>query len=664
MTEEIQTRTEHSRSLEDAAKYQAIETLKELGLLVPVADIETYHGRIARSEDEGEWKIDPAFANGGNDSGNSNANERPTLYTGDQATAQEFADERAGFPRKYLGHLQQKVKQYTPEENIGRLERQNAHLKKLWEEKVDEGSADPETSAPEVWTLDELLSKENWVEARYLKDALGQDAYQEFKNQFSDQLSAEVHDIVSSDIDATVLDFAFDSTKLSEDDQQRYQEALKALAIRITEGSPVGFEDREAVEAFAGVVNKFKKRMILQEDVEELAAEAGISEEVALQLTSAYNTRQIALRKPGYLAHLLISNSKDVITADVIVDGEHQDVPINLEYVQRYLREAHIVGVRQSIASATLDRDITSVSFFDLEKVSTAPGLIAERQATWKKLGGMASVLGEIARPEVIQTQPLLNLLEDVHAKPDKLVEAAKSVEGYSEVFDADTGVWEGFTLGEHTETVLRNFEENYADRLPVELLTPMRLAIIAHDLGKPTAVLQGDMRKQKEYNVTQAGDFLTKLGVDDRLKNLLVAMIGDGEELAFRIDVRKAGEPAMKSMIELSVRTLKDFYGTEDVTDEQINSFIEMCKILQICDGGAYTSMAVTRRADGKGQHRNSPSFNASFAQPIGFGKRDIRLKEDEEESASSNLTPLADAQQSKLRISRRGAGRKAPTI
>jgi len=36
MTEQLQTRTEHSRSIEDAEKFRALDTLKEVGLLVPV----------------------------------------------------------------------------------------------------------------------------------------------------------------------------------------------------------------------------------------------------------------------------------------------------------------------------------------------------------------------------------------------------------------------------------------------------------------------------------------------------------------------------------------------------------------------------------------------------------------------------------------------------
>ena len=383
----------------------------------------------------------------------------------------------------------------------------------------------------------------------------------------------------------------------------------------------------------------------------ELAAAANVEERVALQLASAFNTRNIAQVQPLYLVSELLKQPADIFSSNLEVNGEQQEVPINLEYVQRFLREAHIVGVKQSIDSATLGRTITSVSFFDLEKTVTDKGLEIERKDTWQRLGGMATALSHFNQGETQPKQPLLHLLSDVYAKPEKLVAAAKEVEGYDAIFEGSAGNWEGFTLAEHTETVLRNFDESFAENLPVELLAPMRLAILSHDVGKPIAAARGEKHKQMEYNVAQADDFLGKLGIDDKLKDLLLAVIGEGEELAFQIEVRGAGEPAKAAMRELATKTMKQFYGSESVTSEQITGFTEMCKMLQVCDGGAYTSMAITRpTAKGSGRYRNAPSFNGSFAQPVGFGKRTIRLRKEGDRAAELDLTPKGSAEAPKL--------------
>jgi len=659
---DMQTRLEHSRSIEDAERFRAIDTLKEVGLLVPVTDVETFHGRLG-DNGENTWQVDPSFANGSNDSGNSNVNSRPTLYSGDQSTAQDFADERAGFPQAYYSTLFDKVKNYTPEENEGRLERQNAFLKKLWEEDVAKGYADAATSSPSVWTMEQLLASNSHVEAKWLRDSLGKQPYEDFKQKYASQRRAEVHEIVNADPDATVLDFGFDSAKLGDEDKVRYEKALKALLIPMTEGSPVGFEHRDEVQPFAEAVNRLRKSFLTIEDVATIVAESGIDGATADQLAGAYNSRQIAAIKPSYLVSQLIKNKHNIVTDTLDVGGEKLEMPLNLEYVERYLRLAHIVGVKQSISSATLDRDITSVSFIDLERTKTTETHEAERRTTWQKLGGAAAALSELLPVEVMPRDQLRALLQDVHAKPEKLVAAARSIEGYNDIFDADAGNWEGFTLAEHTETVLRNFDENFADKIPVEFMAPMRLAIISHDVGKPVAAANGEKHLQKKYNALQADDFLTKAGVDERLKGILLAVIGEGADLAYKIDIRGAGEAAEVELENLARDTLSKF-GTGDDVDGQIAGFVEMCKMLQISDGGAYTSMAITNRSGGRGKHRNAPSFNSSFAQPVSLGKRSIRVRTDGDAHAPHDLTPKAAEQQSRVKTSHRGAGRKAPDL
>lgn len=670
MSEALQTRTEHSRSIEDAEKFRALDTLKEVGLLVPLSDVETYHGRVGNAADVAEWAVDPSFANGSNDSGNNNVNHRPTLYTGEEEVAKDFAMERGRemIRPKYNKVFEDRVANYTPEERQEWLDRENKRHQEWYD------GIDPQHKKGYDYLLDEsgkLKPKtfddlRDWSEARRLEQETPEDEKKALWKSAAEGLRAETHEIVTADTDATVLDFSFDETKLDDESRAKYQEALKALVLPITEGSPVSFNDRDKVRPFVAAVQQAKKSgYLLSSDVAELATAASIDERVALQLASAFNTRHIAQVRPSYLVSELLKRPTDIFAANLEINGEQHEVPLNLEYVQRFLREAHVVGVKQSIGSATLGRDITSVSFFDLEKTTTDKGLEAERKATWQRLGGMATALSQFNRGEVQPTQPLIHLLNDVYAKPEKLVDAAKDVEGYGAIFEGDAGNWEGFTLAEHTETVLRNFDESFAENLPVELLAPMRLAILSHDLGKPIAAARGEKHKQMEYNVAQADDFLGKLGVDDKLKGLLLAVIGEGEELAFQIEVRAAGEPAEAAMKELATKTLKQFYGSESVTDEQITGFTEMCKMLQVCDGGAYTSMAITRpTAKGSGRYRNAPSFNGSFAQPLGFGKRTIRLREEGDKAADTDLTPKGTNEASRLRISHRGAGRKAPKL
>ena len=93
-----------------------------------------------------------------------------------------------------------------------------------------------------VYTIDEL-DEEHMIasESRQLEGRLAQEEREMNWFQAAKDFRVEIHEIVSNDPDATILDLSFDITKLGAEDKARYEEALKALLIPITEGSPVGF---------------------------------------------------------------------------------------------------------------------------------------------------------------------------------------------------------------------------------------------------------------------------------------------------------------------------------------------------------------------------------------------------------------------------------------
>jgi hypothetical protein len=649
--QQLQTRTEHSRSLEDAEKLKALETLKEVGMLIPVTELDTYHGRVAH-EGEDEWSVDPTFSNASNDSGNDNVNERSVLYTSDAGTAQEFADTRRAIRNRvaFRKHVKEQIGNYNAEQRQEWLKRVNDPIRKHWESLTDEQRSRHAEGLEGMLKKDENLDNLTPFETNRIIKEMDDAEKTALSKRTSEGTTTEIHEIATTDADATILDFGFDSNKLDEASKEKYQDALRKLILPVTEGSPVKFDDRNKTVQVATAIRKLGQQYITSEQIADLAAEAQVSESVALQMASAFNSRWIASFNPGSLIHKLFKTAEDITTETIKDRGENKELPLNMEYAQRYLRQAHIVGVRQTVDSTTIDREIKSISFFDLEKTNSIEQLDARRQETWKQLGGMATALSKIEQT-TISEHPLLQVLTDAHAKPQTIVEAAMKLPGYKDIFESDTGNWERFTLAEHTETVLRNFDENYADQLPVSFLGPMRMAIVAHDLGKPTA--NQEYRNQKEYNLAFAGDFFDKIGIDPATKNLYLAIIGDGEELASKINLGRGAEAAQQELRELAVKTLKEFNGDGEVTEGQIEGFSEMCKILQICDGGAYTSMAVTRRGKGMGIYRNAHTFNTTFASPHDPGKRRIRLAQPGGRTAPNDLTPQpATKPKSRIRI------------
>lgn len=665
--EQLQTRTEHSRSLEDADRLRAIHTLTEVGLLIPLTEIQTFHGRTKVPGEIEPWAVDPSFKNGGDDSGNYNVNERSTLYSGERAVAEEFAAQRSANAVRplYMDTFRDKVRRYSDEEKRAWLRRLNQEKKQWWDsmkpEMRDLYHRGPGGHAPVLTLADLEKEQEIYREAQTIEQAAPENVRKFIWGRISRNHEAQVHDITSDDSDARIIDLNFDETKLSDEDSQAYEQALKVLVLDPTEGSPVGFDDRSQVAPFVQSVKHMRKKILTAEDIQVLAQKSGIKPETALHLGSAFNARRACILKPSYLVDLLLKNRTGIVNDAVTVNGESKVIPFNIDYVERYLREAHIVGARHAVISATLGRAVDSVSIFDLEKINTEPHYKSAKEQTLRKMGTLASQLDMPPAPESSRSQ-LLRILEDPHAKPETLVANAQSAEGYSDIFAARAGNWEGFTLASHTETVLRNFDENYADSLPVEMLASVRLMLLAHDLGKPKAAADHVKHKQKEFNLKQAQDFFSKLEIPQNRADFYLSIIGNGADLAYESEV--LGRRAATINLRLqAVKSLQRLNGGSMATADQVDGYIELCRMLLVCDGGAYTSMATTRRPEQQGgRYRNAPSFNHSFARPHGFGKRSIKLAEKAEDRAPVDLTPQPDPDQSKLRITRRGVARRAP--
>jgi hypothetical protein len=538
MTEQLQTRTEHSRSLEDAERYKAIEVLKLHGVLTPVANLESYHGRVRKPSEAEPWKVDSTFQNGGNDSGNDNVHNRSALYTSSLDVAQDFGA------------------------------------------------------------------------ARSIRGTRGE---------------AEAHRIVSEDLDATVIEGSYKYLQsFSSDDLEAVQDALKKLTIPLTQGAPLEFQDRDKINDFLAQV---KTNPIQTDDLAEIVARSGMGEVSVRRLAGAQNSKWAIENHPSWAILQVLHHKEDDI--DVFIDGK--TLPFSIEYIQRFLREAHIVGVTQKPWSATLGRQIDSVSYFDLEQVNTPEEIQRKHGITQRLLGTIATEYGREPSEEFDDSsKELLNVLTNPYAKPRELVQASKKVKGFEDSFSMSTGVWEGYTLAEHTETVLRNLDENYTDTLPVALIPLMRLAIIGHDIGKPIAVSYGRGRDQDMYNAHYAEAFYKTIGLDEKKRELLLAIIGDGAKLMHQIQVNGSKEK-VEDLKELARTTMGDFFDTATPSLDQMKGFARLCRILQVCDGGAYTSMAVTQSVERKVIFRNAGSFNTSFEPPVGPGKRDLRPRQRE---------------------------------
>jgi hypothetical protein len=618
MTNHLQNRTEHSRSLEDAERLRALHFLTEIGMFIPASATEMFHGRVAKIDEPDRWKIDPTFKNGSNDTGNHNVYNRPALYTAHREIAEDYTDLRyfqSPWP-DFRRSLYKKVTDYTDTEQRAWLRRINNYL---------------HTSGNNQYSHDDLSHPDIISqEARRLEHTMDPEEKKIEIDRIRNNHEIQLHQIVLSDPDALIFNVGFSFNGLDAADSLKVPAALDALLIPLSEGSPTDFDERHTVESLLDYVERLDRTagtpFISEDSFINSVRGAGVNEDEALKIIGAVNARLVASTDPGELINLLLDNDSDEVIMDAKPIGDDNTiikVPINLEYVKRYLQQSHIVGHSDIMNSVNIGKKFIGVMLFDLNKAHTADSLEQQRADSDQTFEAINSIVSSLEGD--ITAYGLQSSLDNPYVKPEAILEEAQMIPGYAAIFQAHTGNWEGFNLAEHTETTLRNLDENFADTLPVSILRILRLALLVHDIGKPAASKNHDMHLQKKYNYDHASVFLTTIGVKKALKEFILSMIGDGEEIAARLQTRR--DQSAQQELEEYAKHVIEAVTAEPSSYEAVIGYAELCKIVQICNGGAYTDMAVTR---GKtGYYRNAPSFNGAFTIPTDLGRRALSIRQ-----------------------------------
>ncbi|HQC39194.1 MAG TPA: hypothetical protein PK804_00880 [Candidatus Dojkabacteria bacterium] len=569
------TRSEFFNQQEDPGKVEAREKLESIGLFIPMDKLELYHGRDPNGDKE-EWSVRSDFSNSGNNTGNWNINAINALNTGDFVTAREFAVERT------LLNIYKKTKKFH----------------ESWE-------------------------KEGIEDRRRIR---------------SGEIPIGVHRIISSDPNAIII-----SSEYSKSEQERISQAIIPLLPKILEGSPVDFKYRDTVPLFLETVNEDfnlkNKEYISQEEIPQILEklklriqqsnnpQAFIDEDFVKQVAGSINSRFLLRFSPVSLIHEFALSKSDTFKAAFSSETGNisRQLPINRDFIARFLKSNYIVGLKTRVDSATLDKNISNTILFDLTKVNTEEKIKQKEQTFEKVFGEFSQEMNKSL--ESSKSHPLVKLLsENYYASPEEIIEEAKKVTGFENHFDKDAGNWEKFTLGEHTETVLRMFDETYADVLPAKLLPIMRLIILTHDLGKPEAAQEGKKNEQKGFNLKEGSRFLNELGIENNLKELILGIIGQGQEITSDVFVKKNKKSNELRQYSRELLDKIKKVGSGSLEGEEMAIYF-MSFMLQNSDSGAYTDYAVTRRRGGL-WFRNYPSFNESL-KTNSLDRRGAFLKE-----------------------------------
>ncbi len=175
----------------------------------------------------------------------------------------------------------------------------------------------------------------------------------------------------------------------------------------------------------------------------------------------------------------------------------------------------------------------------------------------------------------------LREIFEDEKFSPEKLILLLKKQ--YPDTYKQGVGVWEGYTLEEHTLMVMRQFEKYFSDKdLPSDIDKNMfRLILALHDIGKPEAISKGGKHLQYEYTQRDIKLLFEVLGVGERYRDLALALTsGDpiGKYLTNRTD---------------TIQTRAVIEKMANITKIPIDEFFELLCIYYKLDAGSYTENA-----------------------------------------------------------------------
>lgn len=180
-----------------------------------------------------------------------------------------------------------------------------------------------------------------------------------------------------------------------------------------------------------------------------------------------------------------------------------------------------------------------------------------------------ASYGGEAFRGETDEVKALdwtgVGLMEMVFLKPSDIIEELKSDLQLKDLFAADAGVSEGYTIEEHTRMVLAELEKQW--RI-LELtnnvsLNTMQMIVALHDIGKPLALAVGDKKFQHKMTLPIVRRVMREQGFVEQEITLAEMLIDEdviGECIRGIITPERAFE-LLKRKAEKARMDVKDYF-------------------------------------------------------------------------------------------------------
>lgn len=443
----------------------------------------------------------------------------------------------------------------------------------------------------------------------------------------------EVHQIFAKNGTELIVNYNFDVSQLSAFDRTRYQKALLELTKQSTSAmAPTTLKHREVyIPVYKALVKKReegKSIYISEQMIEDVVASLNVqginaTTQLVSEVAGALNARHLLINNPIKAMHKFTSKADDFDRNNLTftLSGKKFVGPFNLQYVMSYLSAYNIIGYYTLVRSATLNsKEIDAYIIFNTNQINTKQAIKQKEESVNKKFGGLTKKFeGCISNTEIF------NFL--LTSTPRQTVEYFKAnYPMVKEVLNLKDHNRENFYISEHTETVLRVFQDSFASEIPKSLVPIVKIAIMSHDMGKGVA-RQNGKRTQDAENKLYSQKFFTELGIGEKYKKLLGFIVGESQSYTTMFYVRGQMQAGV-SLIDECKKLLTECFGTEPTKDE-VYALAKLCSLMQTCDTASYTKYAITRDQEtGVHYYNDNAMFALSLKQPTGFLGRTVRMK------------------------------------
>ena len=213
-------------------------------------------------------------------------------------------------------------------------------------------------------------------------------------------------------------------------------------------------------------------------------------------------------------------------------------------------------------------------------------------------------------------------ILENSGKQGQDLIKSLKKVPFLKKLFEMKVGVWEGYTLEQHTSMVLGQFRNYQMKNWKSHSLTAekFQLMLAIHDIGKPQAFQDHqNTLKQHEYNGRIVPKILEWLEIPDNERNLMTALtmqdhLGRFLRVANRMPLHTSHErikedEARNVAKHISIEARKIGVGVEE--------YFDLITCYYRADAGAYTKDAGGKQSlDFLFEEKTAPNCTREFAQ------------------------------------------------